>query len=588
MNEIEEIKKRIDIVDLISSYLTLKKAGTNYRALCPFHQEKTPSMMISPEKQIFKCFGCQAGGDIFEFVMKMENLEFVEALNLLADRAGVKLEKRKFESGEKPDQKSRLFAVNRLSSQIYQKILHEHPVGKPALEYLKNRKINLDTIKLFGLGYAPKSPIVKRMLKQKGFTDEEIYHAGGPDRFFERIVFPIRDVMGNTVGFTGRGTKPDQQPKYLNTPETPIFHKGRLLYNLDLARGEIKLTNSTVIVEGQMDVISSYQAGVKNVVATSGTALTEDHLKMLYRYTPNIIFAFDSDVAGLTTAKKAYEMALLEGMNVKMVDLDSSLGKFKDPGEVTEKEPKAWQEMVEKAPSVIDWYFKIVFAKFESNKDLTAIEKKEIAREILPIIKKIPDNIEQAHYVEKLAHKLQIPDDSIFLALEKTINKSIDKNKETTQIQENKKLSTEELLVGLLLSNPGLAEKVGQLTEMEIKEEKIFILYKMVLNWYNKHKKADSKELFINLKEKLTASQYRQAELLSLEADSIFNNKENKSLDLEQAAKDLAAKTIAQKNENLKKHYAEAIAKAETDGDREKLKQLIKEFQDAISRQNKS
>ena len=585
MNEIEEIKRRIDIVDLISGYLTLKKAGTNYRALCPFHHEKTPSMMISPEKQIFKCFGCQAGGDIFEFVQKMENLEFVEALNLLADRSGVKLEKRKFEPGEKPDQKSRLFAVNRLASQIYQKILHDHPAGKPALEYLKNRKINLETIKTFGLGYAPKSPVVKKMLKQKGFTDEEIYHAGGQDRFFERIVFPIRDVMGNTIGFTGRATYPDQQPKYLNTPETPIFHKGRILYNLDLARGEIKLNNATIIVEGQMDVISSYQAGVKNVVATSGTALTEDHLKILYRYTPNIIFAFDSDAAGLATAKKAYEMALVEGMNVKMVDLQSGLNKFKDPGEVTEKEPKLWREMVETAPSVIDWYFKIIFAKFPVDKDLTAIEKKEIAKEILPIIKKIPDNIEQAHYVEKLARKLQIPDDSIFLALEKTVNQTKNTKEKETILPQKEKLTSAELLLGLLINNPKLLEKISELSEQDLTPEAIFLLYKSLFNWYNKYKKNESKEFFKFIKEKHTAFQIQKAELLSLEADSVFTKSAiDNNQNLEKIAQDLVAKIKSQKNENLKKHYAEAIAQAEAEGDREKLKQLIKEFQNAISR----
>ena len=224
MDEVEEIKRRIDIVDLISSYLTLQKAGSNYKALCPFHQEKTPSMMISPEKQIFKCFGCSEGGDIFSFVMKMENLEFPEALKMLADRAGVKLERRKFTAEDKPDRKSRLFQINNLIARAFHQILMTHPAGQPAREYLQKRGLANQTIKEFMIGYAPSSRAMHQWLKKKNFTDEEIQNAGSPDRFFRRIIFPIRDVMGNVLGFTGRVLDSKQEPKYLNTPETNIFH----------------------------------------------------------------------------------------------------------------------------------------------------------------------------------------------------------------------------------------------------------------------------------------------------------------------------------------------------------------------------
>ena len=228
MDEVEEIKRRIDIVDFMSGYLTLKKAGANYRALCPFHSEKTPSLMISPEKQIFKCFGCNEGGDVLSFVMKMENLEFREALEMLAARAGVKLEryKKSPQYQKEKDQKTRLYQINSWSARLFHEILLKHPTGKAALEYLKKRKLTAETIKTFMIGYAPsgRSPtggtpntILKAFLKKKGYTDTEIQQAGGLDRFFRRIIFPIRDVMGNVLGFTGRSTSDNQEPKYLNT-----------------------------------------------------------------------------------------------------------------------------------------------------------------------------------------------------------------------------------------------------------------------------------------------------------------------------------------------------------------------------------
>lgn len=344
MDEVEEIKRRIDIVDLISSYLTVKKAGSNYKAICPFHQEKTPSFMVSAEKQIFKCFGCGEGGDIFTFIEKMENLEFPEALKMLADRAGVQLKRKKFVPEEGKDRKTRLYKINDLAARVFNKILTTHPSGRVALEYLKKRGINEQTINEFTIGYASSSRSMREFLLKKGFRPTELSEAGSPDRFFKRIIFPIRNRMGNTIAFTGRVIDPKLEPKYLNTPDTIIFHKGEVLYNLDQARGAIKQKNAVIVVEGQMDVISSHQAGVKNIVASSGTALTADHLQILYRYTPNIIFAFDSDSAGLLTAKKAYQMAISEGFNVRMIKLNTRDNEFKDPWGDDRQGPSALAE----------------------------------------------------------------------------------------------------------------------------------------------------------------------------------------------------------------------------------------------------
>lgn len=570
MDEVEQIKQRLDIVELISSYLTVKKAGASYRALCPFHNEKTPSMMISPEKQIFKCFGCGEGGDVFSFVMKMENLNFPETLEMLATRAGVKLTRRTPEKTEQEtkekDQKTRLFRINALSAQVFHKILLTHPSAKEALIYLEKRDITQQTMKDFMIGYAPSSRFMNAYLKKKGFTDSEITASGSPDRFYKRIIFPITDVMDNVLGFTGRVLDANIQPKYLNTPETIIFHKGRILYNLVRARGDIKLQKTTVVVEGQMDVISSYQAGQKNVVATSGTALTNEHLQTLYRYTPNITFAFDSDTAGLNTAKKAYEMALSYGFNVKMVDL----GNFKDPGEMIEEKPKLWIDAVETAQPVIDWYFNL---SFREKKDFSSQQKKEIAKELLPVIKKIPDSIEQAHYVEILAKKLAVPGRIIFDALNKVVSA---KDKKSEPILRSKtQILPEEILIGVLIKHQEvLEESVKNITTDDFTDPWSREVYSLVLNWYNESGKKD--KLLPNLELKLKTLDFNKLEMILMEVERDYAH------EAPVVAKDIIIRIKQQKREKLKERFAREIGLAESAGDKEKLKSLMKEFQDAI------
>lgn len=575
MDEVEEIKHRIDIVEFISTYLTLKKAGANYRAVCPFHQEKTPSFMVSAEKQIFKCFGCGEGGDIFTFVQKMENLEFPEALRLLADRAGIQLKRREFKPEEGKDRKTKLYKINNLAALVFNKILTSHPAGKNALEYLKKRKITLQTIKDFQIGYAASKITMEKFLLQKGFTSSEIQTAGDPQRFYKRIMFPIKDPMGNVVAFTGRATMEGQEPKYLNTSDTIIFHKGRILYNLNQARGPIKQENATIVVEGQMDVIASFQAGVKNVVATSGTALTDEHLKILYRYTPNIIFCFDSDTAGLKTAKKAFEEAIKEGFNVKMVDL----GKYKDPGEMIADDEKLWQKAVENALPVIDWYFTIAFGTQHTangeEKILTSQQKKEIAKEILPVIKIIPDKIEQAHFVNMLAKKLEINEGVVFEAL---IKMDAPK-KEIPKVVSKNKLSNEELLIALLLYRPKNYEKVKKrISDKDFKSEilkKIFLAFKDI--------EISEKDILSKIKSKLTRDEYILAENLIFQAEKLHQDNPNVfDDDLNQALNHIKSSN----KEDLKNYYANEIRKAESERDIQKLKKLIQEFQEAISKKD--
>ena len=578
MDEVEEIKRRIDIVDLISNYLTLKKAGANYKAICPFHQEKTPSFMVSPEKQIWYCFGgCSEGGDIFTFVMKMENLEFREALEMLAERAGVKLSRYDAKAGQvQTDRKTRLYKINELSSKVFHKILTSHSAGKSALKYLKDRKLTDQTIKDFQIGYAPafakatadKPSYLVSFLKKRGFTEQEIVEAGSPDRFFRRIMFPIRDTMGHTIAFTGRVTEKDQQPKYLNTADTIIFHKGRLLYNLDQSKAAIKQAKAAVVVEGQMDVIGSHQAGVQNVVATSGTALTKEHLRIIYRYTPNIIFAFDSDSAGLTTAKKAYEMAILEGMNVKMVEL----GAFKDPGEMIAEDPELWQKAVQKTVPVIVWYFNLAFQD-RDKENLSAQEKKEIAKEILPIIKIIPDSIEQAHYVSKLAEKLSVKEEIIFGALGKIERKSAAVAEKP--LKEN--LSTSALLLGIILRDFKKLEEVkGKISSDDFTNSAEREIYNLLLKAYNSGKSKTLKDL-----SGIDRGLQNEILALNLKVENLYkDNPQEEKEDFKQ----LLLGFTKNRREAIKDHYAAEISKAEKSRDMVKLKALMKEFSDAISK----
>ena len=576
MDEIEEIKRRLDIIELISSYLTLKKAGANYKALCPFHQEKTPSLMVSPEKQIFKCFGCSESGDIFSFVMKMENLEFREALKMLAERAGVKLKSQRPKPGESPERKTQLYKINHFSALVFQKILISHPAGKKALNYLEKRKISLQTMKDFKIGYAPQAKVLSQLLLKRGYRLNEITSAGSPDRFFKRIIFPISDPLGNVVGFTGRALEIGQEPKYLNTSETIIFHKGRILYNLFQARGPIKQEKATVVVEGQMDVVASHQAGVKNVVASSGTALTEEHLTVLNRYTPNIIFAFDSDTAGTIAAKRAYEMAIAQGMNVKL----ALLGNFKDPGEMIVNNPLLWREAIQKPVGMIDWYFKLAFEKRAADgraEELSSQEKKEIAREILPIIKIIPDRIEQAHFVNLLAKKLSVSEEAIFDVLGHSSSKTAPgKSAKATGFKRT--LTNESLLLGILLWRPDKIKKaLGQLDDSTFQDKRMAAIYIELLKVYDK----DKQKVLERLREKIPRELKIFLDTLILEVENLYQDDQSQiEEDLSQALNHLKKN----QKEALKNYYAHEIKLAEEKKDWPKLKKLMREFQDAISK----
>jgi DNA primase len=418
MEDTEAVKEKINIVDLISEYITLKKAGVNFKASCPFHNEKTPSFIVSPERQIFKCFGCQKSGDIFTFLMEKEGVDFKEALEILARRAGVVLQKK---ADDKKDYKDRLFEVNLKAQEFFHYILTKHKLGENALEYLKKRGLSSDTIKEFGIGYAPHSwESLTRFLLKRGFTNADIVtsglgvasKSGSYDRFRGRITFPLIDSKGHLRGFSGRVLY-HAEPKYINTPQTPIFDKGIFLYGLHLSKGEIRSKKEAVLVEGEMDMILSYQAGFKNIVASKGTALTEGQIDLLKKYTENISLAFDMDLAGDSALRRGIEMADRQGLNIKVVQLEGG----KDAAEAVRDDPAIWSKAVSKALPIYDYYLIYVSRSYDFK---NPADLKKIQEELISVWAKITDDLVREHYIQRLAAFLKTDEQIIRRMVEKT------------------------------------------------------------------------------------------------------------------------------------------------------------------------
>lgn len=419
MSDTKEIKDKIDIVDLIQEYVQLKPAGVNHKGLCPFHNEKSPSFMANRERQSWHCFGCGKGGDIFSFVQEMEGMDFVESLKYLADKAGVTLT---FKGGTgKSEEKARLKEVCQEAARFYHNFLLKMDQSAPAREYLKNRGLKGETIEEWRIGYVPEQwDLLTKYLLKKGHSIDDLVTAGLTikrdganaasskgyyDRFRGRIMFPIRDVHGAVVGFTGRVLVETEKSggKYVNSPQTPIFDKSRLVFGLDLAKQEIKKKNYIVMCEGQMDVIAVAQSGMKNVVATSGTAMTEHQITLLKRYSSNMAMAFDADEAGIKAAKRGIDLAIASGMRVKVIEIPEGAGG--DPDECVNKDPTVWIDSVKNAKDVMQWLFNRAF----SSGDISSPQgKQQIVDVLLPDIAKIPYAVEKDHWLRELAQRISV------------------------------------------------------------------------------------------------------------------------------------------------------------------------------------
>lgn len=405
MDAVEDIKGRLSIEDVISRYVELKRSGRNLKGLSPFTSEKTPSFMVSPEKQIWHDFSSGKGGNMFSFVMEMEGVDFKGALEILARQAGVDLTQYQTgTSAQRGKQKERLYEALELAAKFYQVKLRQN---REALEYiLKKRGFSKDTAVEFRMGYSPESgSSLTRFLLGKGFTQSELGRAGLStrragglsDMFRGRIMIPLMDGFGRVVGFTARQLRDDPSgPKYINTPATPVYDKSRHVFGLHLAKEAIRKSGYSVVVEGNLDVIASHQAGVRQVVATAGTAMTGMQLKALGRFAPDVRLAFDQDAAGVNATERSIPLGNQAGVTLSIIDIPSG----KDPDELIKKDPKLWAAAIEKHQYAPDW----LISHYKKQLDLnSAVGKREFSDVILKLIKNLSDPVEQDHYITKLA-----------------------------------------------------------------------------------------------------------------------------------------------------------------------------------------
>jgi len=506
---IDEIKNRLDILEVIGSYIKLQKAGANYRAVCPFHSEKKPSFFVSPARQIWHCFGCSKGGDIFGFVKEIEGVEFGDALRILSQRAGVELKPLTKESASWKTERQRLYEICEWATKFFEKQLEESSTGKEAKKYILGRGISEESIKKWRIGYAPDVwQGLSDFLNSRGYTKEEIGKAGLAltsergsfyDRFRGRIIFPIFDLNSQVAGFGGRVFKEKDKAevaKYVNTPNTILYDKSRILYGLDKAKVEIRKKDNCVLVEGYTDVIMCHQVESANVVATSGTALTPYQLKILKRYTENLILGFDMDVAGDTATKRGIDLAQNQGFNIKVIRLPEG----KDAAEIISKNPKEWEKSVEGAKSILDFYFESAFSR-KDPKDPEG--KREISKILLPVIKRIPNQIERSFWIQKLAKELEVREENI--------------------LEELKKVKLEEEVFGL---EPEEIINLPPKTRRELLEERLLIMFfksSQNINLIEEEKlfcfSPKTKEILSNLKKEKEIS----SDKLSPEAKEYFN-----------------------------------------------------------------
>jgi DNA primase len=421
-DQVAEIKAKTDIVTIIGEHVVLKKAGRNFKGLCPFHSEKTPSFMVSQELQIYKCFGCGESGDVFTFLEKQEGMEFYEALRYLAERAGIKL----VTTGIVNSESQELRNINEIAAKFYHYILYKHASGKEALDYLiKDRKLTNATIRTFVLGAAPESSnmLVSYLTKKRKFPINLIEKAGlvfrtdrgYVDRFRGRAVFPILDHRGNVIALAGRilpRLTDKGGGKYINSPETPIYHKSDSLYGLAVTKKDIKKAGNAIIVEGELDLLSTWQAGITNVVAIKGSALTEGQVKLISRFAKGITLALDTDFAGDNAAIKGIAIAQSAGLDVRV----ALLGKYKDPDEFACSDPEGFKKAISEAIDVWDFVVDVLFSRFNPR---TALGKTKIAKELLPILAQIDDTIMQAHYIKLVASRLGVPFEAVQAEMKK-------------------------------------------------------------------------------------------------------------------------------------------------------------------------
>lgn len=502
LSPVDEIKSRLDIVDIVQEYVPLKVAGVNMKGLCPFHREKTPSFTVHKGKQMWHCFGCQTGGDMFTFIEKIENVEFPEALEILAKKANVELRK---EDPRIRSERQRIKELLFAAAQWGMSVLREQK-GAEALRYLKEkRQLSDETIDEWQVGFAPEAwEELVQFLRTKGYRDQEMVAAGVAlpgregrgvyDRFRDRVMFPIRDAHGTIVGFTGRQLHEDKEAggKYVNTPETPLYHKGSTLFGFDKARQAIREQGYALLVEGQMDVISLWQAGFTHAVAVSGTALTADQLRLLKRATETLVLCFDADPGGTSASSRGIDLAWAEGFSVRIVTLPE--GEAKDPDELVRKDREAFARALKESKPILEYLFSRARAAHPGR---TIEEKKAVAKAILPALARLADTIERDHYLKKLSEELSVSETALRDALAKARSspprsRAVPSTSATASLPIHRMI---ERLIALLITAPRLLKHPEDFLEAEECEDPYRPLYTEIISWYSKGSIDNSDEL---------------------------------------------------------------------------------------------
>ncbi|MDE7298688.1 MAG: DNA primase [Lachnospiraceae bacterium] len=561
---VEEIRSRNNIVDVIGSYVRLQKKGSSYMACCPFHNERTPSFSVSPAKQMYYCFGCGAGGNVFTFLMQYENYSFIEALRMLADRAGVALPELEYseEAKRAADLKARLLSVNRDAAKYYFYQLKSER-GKAAMEYLKNRALTDETIRGFGLGYSTKyADDLYQYLKNLGYEDELLRQSGLVtmeeskgvyDKFWNRVMFPIMDANSRVIAFGGR-VMGEGMPKYLNSPETPIFEKSRNLYGLNIARGSRK--SFFLLCEGYMDVISLHQAGFTNAVASLGTSLTTQHARILARYVKEVLITYDSDGAGVKAAQRAIPILKEAGISARIV----SMKPYKDPDEfIKALGPEEYQKRIDGAQN--SFFFEVEV--LQRNYDLGDPEQKtRFYNEMAKLLLQFPEELERNNYTEALAQKYMISFDSLRKLVNRygvqlepvkvaaqTVEREREENRKRSRPEEGMRRS-QRLLLTRLIEEPQAFERVkGIITPEDFTEE----FYRTVaVLAFEEYERSGS----VNPARIINRFESREQQT---EAAELFSTQLRMPMDEAQRRKEFADTVVRVKQNSLEVQYQKAV-----------------------------
>lgn len=573
MNDVDIVKKRADIVEIIGGYIKLNQAGRNFKAVCPFHSEKSPSFVVSPDRQIWHCFGCAKGGDVFTFLQEYERMDFLESLKLLAKKYNITLTN-KGDFVKKDNKKNTLFEINNNTAKFYHYLLTQHPVGKNALNYLiKERDLTLPLIETYQIGFTPgNTNALSRFLQKKGFLPSDLVTAGVTiqkngrltDFFQNRIIFPIFDHRGNILAFSGR-TLTNSLPKYINTKETPLYVKGETLFGLYQARDSIKKEGKTIVMEGEFDVISSFKNGISNSVAVKGTALTQYQIRLLKRFCSKLVFCFDTDSAGIEAQRRSISLASKEDLSLAVVTVP--LGK--DPDEVLKENPPLFKKALDEEVNIYDFIIESYLPT--SIKD--PYEKKAASKKILSFLAEIDNEIIKEHYMKKLATRLDVS----LEAIQKESDKIALPEKEDVVIE--KSSSREEKLKKELFATILQSDNIVK-SYLLVKENLQIIpfsrgIFKYICDTLNSISPETNRgDVLEKLAEFIDENDAKIFNELLLFPTNSFENEQKKEKSLKLLANDLKTIRVRKKLTTL----STAIDQAEKEQDEEKTQKLQKEF----------